>query len=75
MTRRVVAIGVLLGGLGFTAVAGAEELFQARPTGDQEVPAVETDTTGRFKILVNKDATGGVQRDDQRRQGHQPCGW
>src|SRR2546427_831899 len=40
-------------------MARAEELFQARLTGDQEVPAVETDTTGRFKILVNKDAMAG----------------
>src|SRR5215470_6673071 len=59
MTRRVLAIGVLLAGLGFAAIAGAEELFQARLSGDQEVPAVETDTTGRFEILVNKDAAAG----------------
>ncbi len=57
MTRGVVAI--LLGLLGFGSLAGAEELFKARLTGDQEVPAVETGTTGRFEILVNKDATAG----------------
>ena len=59
MTRRAVAISVLLGVLGFSGMAKAAELFEARLTGDQEVPAVETDTTGRFEILVNKDATAG----------------
>jgi len=59
MSRRVIAIGVLLGLLGFTGAAGADELFQARLTGDQEVPPVDTDTTGRFEILVNSDATAG----------------
>ena len=59
MSKWVVVIGTLLGLLGSSTIASAEELFQARLTGDQEVPAVETDTTGRFKILVNKDATAG----------------
>ena len=59
MSKWVVVIGTLLGLLGSSTIANAEELFQARLTGDQEVPAVETDTTGRFKILVNNDATAG----------------
>jgi len=79
MTRWVIAIGVLLAGLGFTAIAGAEELFQARLTGDQEVPAVETDTTGRFEILVNKEATAGeytlrVNSGVRITQAHFHCG-
>src|SRR2546428_13045875 len=59
MSEWAVVIGTLLGLLGSSTIANAEELFQARLTGDQEVPAVETDTTGRFKILVNNDATAG----------------
>jgi hypothetical protein len=78
-TRRVVAIGVLLGGLGFTGIAGADELFQARLAGDQEVPAVATDTTGRFEILVNKEATAGeytlrVNSGVRITQSHFHCG-
>src|SRR5438309_12092839 len=59
MSKWVVVIGTLLRPLGSSTIASAEELFQATLTGDQEVPAVETDTTGRFKILVNKDAMAG----------------
>ena len=59
MTRRVIVIVMVLGFLGFSGISKAAELFEARLTGDQEVPAVETDTTGRFEILVNKDATAG----------------
>ena len=79
ITRWVLAISVLLAGFGFAAIAGAEELFQARLTGDQEVPAVETDTTGRFEILVNKDATAGeytlrVNSGVRITQSHFHCG-
>ena len=59
MAKCVVAIGTLLAFLGSSAIASAEELFQAVLSGDQEVPAVDTNTTGRFKILVNQDATAG----------------
>jgi hypothetical protein len=77
--RRVVAVGVLFTGLGFTAIAGADELFQARLTGDQEVPAVQTDTTGRFEVLVNTDATAGeytlrVHSGVRVTQSHFHCG-
>src|SRR5438445_1105432 len=79
MARWVVAIGTLLGLLGSSAIASAEELFQALLTGDQEVPAVETNTTGRFKILVNEDATGGgytlsVASGVRVTQAHFHCG-
>src|SRR2546422_2954395 len=77
--RRVVAVGVLFAGLGFIAIADADELFQARLTGDQEVPAVAADTTGRFEILVNKDATAGeytlrVNSGVRVTQSHFHCG-
>src|SRR5438046_10432425 len=77
--RRVVAIGVVFAGLGFSAIADADELFQARLTGDQEVPAVAADTTGRFEILVNKDATAGeytlrVNSGVRVTQSHFHCG-
>ena len=77
--RQVVAVGVLLAGLGFIAIADADELFQARLTGDQEVPAVAADTTGRFEILVNKDATAGeytlrVNSGVRVTQSHFHCG-
>src|SRR5262249_44172657 len=51
MSKRMVAMGLFLGVLGVNFMAGADELFKAQLTGDQEVPAVATDTTGRFEIL------------------------
>ena len=59
MNTRVVAIAIALGALGFTPIAGADEVFQARLTGDQEVPPDATDATGRFEILVNTSQTAG----------------
>src|SRR2546430_16941220 len=78
MSEWAVVIGTLLGLLGSSTIANAEGLFQARLTGDQEVPAVETDTTGRFKILVNNDATAGedtlsVDSGVRGTQGHFHC--
>ena len=79
MNTRVVAIGIALAALAFTPVAGADESFQARLTGDQEVPPVATDTTGRFEILVNKDQTEGeytlrVESGVRVTQSHFHCG-
>jgi hypothetical protein len=79
MNTRVVAIAVVLGALGSTPIAEANELFQARLTGDQEVPAVATDTTGRFEILVNKAQTAGeytlrVESGVRVTQSHFHCG-
>ena len=79
MNTRVVAIGIALAALAFTPIAGADESFQARLTGDQEVPPVATDTTGRFEILVNKDQTEGeytlrVESGVRVTQSHFHCG-
>jgi hypothetical protein len=79
MNTRVVAIGIALAALAFTPIAGADEVFQARLTGDQEVPPVATDTTGRFEILVNKDQTAGeytlrVDSGVRVTQSHFHCG-
>ena len=79
MNTRVVAIGIALVALAFTPIAGAEELFQARLTGDQEVPPVATDTTGRFEILVNKAQAAGeytlrVESGVRVTQSHFHCG-
>src|SRR5262249_54035173 len=79
MSNRMVAMGLFLGVLGVNFMAGADELFKAQLTGDQEVPAVATDTTGRFEILVNKDATAGeytlrVDSGVRITQSHFHCG-
>lgn len=59
MTIRLVAISALVALLGAAGAAGAEELFRARLSGDHEVPPVETDTAGRFEILVNREQSAG----------------
>ncbi|OGL15095.1 MAG: hypothetical protein A3F92_01450 [Candidatus Rokubacteria bacterium RIFCSPLOWO2_12_FULL_71_22] len=79
MTTRLVAIGALLALLGSAGAPGAEELFKARMTGDQEVPPVETDTAGRFEILVNTERTAGeytlrVSSGARVTQSHFHCG-
>jgi CHRD domain-containing protein len=79
MARLFVAIGVLIGALALGGTATAGELFQARLSRDQEVPAVATDTTGRFEILVNKDATAGeytlrMSSGVRLQQSHFHCG-
>lgn len=42
-----------------TGTAHADEIFKATLTGDQEVPAVDTITTGTIKIRINDDASAG----------------
>ena len=79
MSKLMVVIGMLLGLLISSTIASAEEVLQARLTGDQEVPPVDTDTTGRFKILVNKGATAGeytlsVDSGVRVTQAHFHCG-
>ena len=45
--------------LALTGTANADETFKATLAGDQEVPPVVTDTTGRAKIQINKAETEG----------------
>jgi len=79
MNRSVVATGLVLAILGANSGAGAEELFRARLSGDNQVPPIATDTAGRFEILVNKQATAGeyklrVDSGVRVTQAHFHCG-
>ena len=51
------AVAVLVAIVGFAGVATADELFKATLTGDQEVPPVITETTGKAFLLLNKEET------------------
>jgi hypothetical protein len=55
MKKRILATAIFLASFGTMATAVANELFQARLSGDQEVPPVVTDTAGRFDVLVSRD--------------------
>jgi hypothetical protein len=55
MKKRILATAIFLAGFGAMTTAVANELFQARLSGDQEVPPVVTDTTGRFEVLASRD--------------------
>ena len=62
-----------------SVVADADETFRARLTGDQEVPPVITDTTGKFKVQVSKDQTRAeytlrVNEGEGVTQAHFHCG-
>jgi len=60
MTKRSVIIGTLIAFLAVATVVGAgEETFRATLTGDQEVPPVVTQTTGKLTIKFNKQETEG----------------
>lgn len=79
MNKRVISIGAALAALAFSTASQAAELFKARLTGDQEVPPVATDTTGRFEILVNADQTAGeytlrIESGVRVTQAHFHCG-
>jgi len=79
MNLRVLATGLAIAILGGNSIVCAEESFEARLSGDNEVPAVATDTTGRFKISVNKEATAGeytlrVDSGVRITQSHFHCG-
>jgi hypothetical protein len=57
---------------------GADETFKANLSGDQEVPPVETDTTGKFKLQLNKAETEAeitltVSDGVRIRQAHLHC--
>jgi CHRD domain-containing protein len=79
MKMNAVATGLVFAFLGANSVAGAEELFKARLSGDNEVPPVVSDTAGRFEILVDKAATSGqytlrVDSGVRVTQSHFHCG-
>jgi hypothetical protein len=57
MTKLVFIIGTLIAFLAVASVAGAGEALRATLTGDQEVPPVATDATGKFRIKFNKQQT------------------
>jgi hypothetical protein len=62
-----------LGGTG-----GASGLFVAGLSGDEEVPAVQTDTTGRARVVFNTDDTAAefqlqVRRGERITQAHIHC--
>jgi len=59
MPKLVATMMILALALTVTVVADAGETFKARLRGDQEVPPVVTDTTGRAKIQINKALTEG----------------
>ena len=60
MTKRSVIIGTLIAFLAVATVVGAgEETFMATLTGDQEVPPVVTQTTGKLTIKFNEQETEG----------------
>ena len=46
MDRHIVVAAFVVASIAAAANARADELFQARLSGDNEVPAVATDTTG-----------------------------
>jgi hypothetical protein len=79
MNLSLVATGLVFAMLGAHSNVGAEELFKARLSGDNEVPAVATDTAGRFEIVVNKQETAGeytlrVDSGVRVTQSHFHCG-
>jgi hypothetical protein len=57
MARFILALGVLGVVLASAPMARADDTFQARLTGDEEVPPVVTETSGKLKMQVNKDET------------------
>jgi hypothetical protein len=79
MNGHAIATALVVAGLAAAATAGAEELFQARLAGDQEVPPVATDTTGRVEVLVSKDRKSAeytlrVENGVRVTQSHFHCG-
>lgn len=54
---KLVATIAVIAALAVSGIASADELFQAVLTGDEEVPPVETATTGRAFVLVNRAET------------------
>jgi hypothetical protein len=79
MKKQIVATAFVVVGVAAAATAGADELFEARLSGDQEVPAVATDTAGRVEVLVSKDRKSAeytlrVENGVRVTQSHFHCG-
>ena len=55
MRTSFAAVAILVAFIGFTGAASADELFKATLTGNQEVPPVTTETTGKAFLLLNND--------------------
>jgi hypothetical protein len=77
--KKALLVAAVLLALGTTAHADSKREFQARLTGDQEVPPVVTDATGRFEIKVDRDFTSGeytlrVNDGVRLTQAHFHCG-
>jgi hypothetical protein len=57
MLKIFAAVVVLLPAFVYPGMANADELFKATLTGDQEVPPVITDTTGKALLILNQAKT------------------
>jgi CHRD domain len=56
-SKVVLMVCMLATALAMAGMATADELFKATMTGDQEVPPVATDTSGKAFFSLNKDET------------------
>jgi hypothetical protein len=82
MNKHIVATAFVVAGIAAAGTACADELFQARLSGDQEAPPVGpvvTDTTGRAEVLVSKDRRSAeytlrVENGVRVTQSHFHCG-
>jgi len=57
MRKSFVVLAVFLTALIYVGIAHADENFKATLTGDEEVPPVVTDTTGKVFLRLNKEET------------------
>ena len=76
LPRILPALALVLCGAAATAWAG--DTFKATLSGDQEVPPVATDTTGKFKLKLNKaqteaEVTLSVKSGERIQQAHLHC--
>lgn len=78
MSKRVAIIVAFVGTLAFGVSSHAKELFKARLSGDQEVPPVATETSGRFEVHLNNDGTAEytlrIESGIRVTQAHFHCG-
>ena len=76
MSKLLTALMLVL--VAVASAAWADETFKATLSGDQEVPPVVTDTTGRFKLQLNQAETEAeitltVNDGVRIRQAHLHC--